>query len=327
MKKRLISLLLVLCMVFSLVPTTAFAVSDELKTSVELENPFKDVKETDWFYDAVQYARINGFFSGTSKTTFDPNGTMTRGMFVTVLGRMAGVDVENYKGKNAFTDVPSRMYYAPYVAWAAEHGITSGTGDEQFSPDVVINRQQMATFFVRYFEAFEVDYETDANITSIPADIDSVSSYAKDAVLKLWKQGLLIGDGTNFNPTGVATRAQTATLAKSTDRAVDIWYKEPGVASDRVKIDPATGEAVTPEDKEPEKPDVDNWFDNYGGYVPGGSDTTNSYLVEFAIGDLAEEIKAAATAPQNRAFARSQHAERSVPGLVLRRSPNAARSG
>ena len=110
MRKRILSLLLVFAMVFSLIPTTAFAVTDQREPSVEWENPFKDVKETDWFYKAVQYARINGFFSGTSKTTFEPNGTMTRGMFVTVLGRMAGVDADRYQSVSSFSDVPADAY-------------------------------------------------------------------------------------------------------------------------------------------------------------------------------------------------------------------------
>ena len=94
MKKRILSLLLVFAIVFSLIPSTALAVADIQGASAEQANPFADVKETDWFYDAVQYARVNGFFSGTSATTFEPNGTMTRGMCVTVLGRMAGVDAD-----------------------------------------------------------------------------------------------------------------------------------------------------------------------------------------------------------------------------------------
>ena len=281
MKKRLISLLLVFCMVFSLVPTTAFAANGQAGTTVELANPFKDVKETDWFYDAVQYARINSFFNGTSKTTFEPNGTMTRGMFVTVLGRMAGVDADNYKGKSAFTDVKANASYAPYVAWASKYGITTGTGDGKFSPDALINRQQMATFFVRYFEAFGVDYDTDANITTTPADIDSVASYAKDAVLKLWKTGLLNGDGTNFNPEGNASRAQAATLCMRTDEAVDTWYKEPGVPSDRVRIDPTTGlpfgqEPVTPA---PGDDDDDDGDDPY--IPPYNPPSFSTYSVKF----------------------------------------------
>ena len=242
MKKRLISLLLALSMMLSLLPTTAFAALGEYMTNAEkeelLKNPFKDVSESDWCYDAVQYVRINEIFKGTTASTFEFNGTLTRGMFVTVLGRMAGVDTVEYQGQSAFSDVPETKYYAPYVAWAAKHGITTGTSEETFSPNALINRQQMAAFFVRYFEAFDVDYETDANITTIPADMDKVSDYAKDAVLKMWKNGLLNGDGTNFNPVSRASRGQTATLCMRMDQAVETWYREPGVPSERVRIEP-----------------------------------------------------------------------------------------
>lgn len=272
MRKRIISLLLVFCLVFSLVPTTAFAVTDKQETSAELTNPFQDIKESDWFYDSVQYARVNGFFSGTSATTFDPDGTMTRGMFATVLARMAGVDAERYRGETSFDDVSADAYYAPYVAWAVKYGITAGTGDDKFSPDVLINRAQMATLFVRYFEAFDISYETGANITTVPADLDSVPDYAKDAVMKLWRQGLLVGDGVNFNPDGNAARAQAATLAERMDEVVETWYKEPGVESERVKIDPA--EEQKPE--EPKKPI------SSGGN--SGGTTTTYYNVEFRMG-------------------------------------------
>ena len=98
MRKRLMSLLLVFCMVFSLLPAPAMAAESTEQTAAEAgENPFKDVKESDWCYDAVQYARANGFFNGTTATTFTPDGSMTRGMFVTVLGRMAGVDAAAYQ--------------------------------------------------------------------------------------------------------------------------------------------------------------------------------------------------------------------------------------
>lgn len=233
MKRRFISLLLALSMILTLLPVHAFA--------VDTDNPFRDVKQGDWCYDAVQYVRVNGFFNGTTAATFSPNDTMTRGMFVTVLGRIAGVDTARYQGKPAFSDVPENAYFAPYVAWASQYGITTGTGDGKFSPYAPINRQQMAVFFVRYFEAFGVDYETGANITTTPADIERVAPYARDAVLKLWRTGLLNGDGVNFNPAGNATRAQTATVCYRADRAVETWYREPGVASGRVKLDPATG--------------------------------------------------------------------------------------
>lgn len=227
--RRCVSLLLCLCMVLTFLPVSAFATPYDENTRES--NPFHDVQSGDWYYDAVQYVRLNGFFNGTSNTSFTPDGTMTRGMFVTVLGRMAGVDTANYSGVTDFSDVPERMYYAPYVAWAAKYGITDGTGDGNFSPDALITRQQMAVFFVRYFETFDVNYGTGANITTTPADMDSVAPYAKDAVRKLWATGLLAGDGVNFDPNGNATRAQAATLCMRTDETVETWYSEPGVPS------------------------------------------------------------------------------------------------
>ncbi len=252
--KKIISFLLAFSMILSFIPTAVFADSLGNEVSVEQSNPFTDVKEDDWFYDAVQYARINGFFNGTSETTFDPNGTMTRGMFVTVLGRMAGVDPENYSGDTAFTDVPSNAYYAPYVEWASKYGITSGTGENQFSPDALITRQQMAVFFVRYFDAFDVEYDTGIEVDTVPADYDKIADYAETAVLKLWSKGLLNGDGVNFNPDSNATRAENATVCMRTDRVVDVWYKEPGVPSDRVRIeyplvdDESDGDGTTDDD-------------------------------------------------------------------------------
>ncbi|MFR1635146.1 MAG: S-layer homology domain-containing protein [Oscillospiraceae bacterium] len=134
--------------------------------------PFQDVKSSDWCAKAVEYVYSHGIFNGTSTATFSPSGTMTRGMFVTVLGRMAGVNPDDHSGETPFSDVPQTMYYAPYVQWAARYGITVGTGDGKFSPDAFINRAQMAAFFVRYFEAFQVDYATGANVTTTPADLE-----------------------------------------------------------------------------------------------------------------------------------------------------------
>ena len=246
MKKRLISLLLALCMVISLVPTSVFAVTGMQDPYVELANPFRDVRETDWFYDSVQYARVNGLFGGTSSDTFSPNGTMTRGMFVTVLGRLAGVDPANYRGKSVFRDVPSDAYYAPYVTWAYLHGITDGTGEGVFSPNGLIDRQQLAAFFMRYFRIFEVDcspYQPTGY--DYPLDYEQVADWAKSDVLQMWQTGLLVGDGKSYGPTAKATRVQMATLCTRLDECVKTWYSEPGVESTRVRLDPTTGKPIS----------------------------------------------------------------------------------
>ncbi|MBR4875531.1 MAG: hypothetical protein IKU95_03470, partial [Clostridia bacterium] len=101
-----------------------------------------------------------------------------------------------------------------------------------------VNRQQMATFFMRYFEKFGVDYHTGVEVTTTPADLHLVADYAKASVVMMWQAGLLNGDGVSFNPASNATRAETATLCMRTDKSVDTWYKEPGVPSERIAIDP-----------------------------------------------------------------------------------------
>lgn len=224
--RRFTCLLLCFCMLLTVMPCSALAAKVN-----EGKHPFADVSADSWYNDAVQYVYEHGIFSGTGPTTFTPEGTMTRGMFVTVLGRMAGVDTTAYAGQSAFRDVSPSAYYAPYVAWAAKHGVTSGTSKNTFSPDALINRQEMAAFFVRYFEAFSVEYDAPEHITTLPADLDKVSDWAKESVLTMWKTGLLVGDGTNFNPMSNATRAQAATLCMRIHKAVKTWFKEPGVPS------------------------------------------------------------------------------------------------
>ena len=80
--KRFLSMLLTLCMLLSLLPSTVFAANSN--------DPFTDVKETDWFYDAVGYVYENGMMSGTGNNQFSPNVTTTRGMIVTILYRLEG---------------------------------------------------------------------------------------------------------------------------------------------------------------------------------------------------------------------------------------------
>ena len=289
MKKRIISLFLVFCMTLSFIPAGALAAeADGVPNTTASQSgtpesmPFTDVKPSDWYYSAVRYARANNFFNGITATTFGANGTLTRGMFVTVLGRMAGVDTADYPGDSGFGDVKNSSYCAPYVQWAAKYGITSGAGNSLFLPDATVTRQQMAAFLVRYFDAFQVNYDTGENVTTLPDDLDKVAPYARDAVTKLWKQGLLNGNGVSFDPEGNATRAQTAVICMRTDKTVDSWYSEPGVKSDRVSVDPDA--AQQPETKPNTKPNTKPTTSN-GSHSSSGGSATTSYLVEFALGD------------------------------------------
>ena len=109
-------------------------------------NPFRDVSADAYYYDAVLWAVQNGITSGTTAATFDPAAAVTRGQTVTFLYRAAGSPAAS--GSN-FADVSSDAYYANAVAWAAQNGITSGTGDGRFSPQAFCTRGQIVTFLYR----------------------------------------------------------------------------------------------------------------------------------------------------------------------------------
>ncbi|WP_246067152.1 InlB B-repeat-containing protein [Paenibacillus koleovorans] len=138
-------------------------------------------------------------------------------MFVTVLGRIAKVDAAQFQN-SAFTDVQLDAWYAPYVQWAIESGITSGTGNNNFSPDAAISREQMAVLTLRYFESDRIPYPT-MDRASKPNDISGISPWAVDAAVKLWQAGLFAGDENgNFQPHSEATRAEAAALLMRTNK-------------------------------------------------------------------------------------------------------------
>lgn len=111
------------------------------------ENPFIDLKPGAYYYDAVLWAVEKGITSGTTKTTFDPDATVTRGQTVTFLYRVAGSPAA--EGRAAFTDIADGAYYANAVTWAAANGITGGTTPTTFSPSNGCTRAQIVTFLYR----------------------------------------------------------------------------------------------------------------------------------------------------------------------------------
>ena len=109
-------------------------------------NPFKDINESDYYYSAILWAIENGITSGTGAGTFSPTATVTRGQTVTFLHRAAGSPLA---GSSGFNDVSDGAYYAKAVAWAAENGITSGTGSNKFAPNADCTRAQIVTLLYR----------------------------------------------------------------------------------------------------------------------------------------------------------------------------------
>ncbi|MGM9608105.1 MAG: S-layer homology domain-containing protein [Oscillospiraceae bacterium] len=168
--------------------------------------PFTDVYVTDSYYDAVETCYKRGYFQGTSDATFEPELSMTRAMFVTVLYRLAGQP--QVDGTTPFTDL-TQDWYQDAVIWAVGQGITTGTSDTTFSPDEPVSREQAAVFLYRYAQM---------NGDSLPGQADrtvshgELSSWAQAEALWALSGGLFDGAKAPMeNPQDYAPRSLLAT--------------------------------------------------------------------------------------------------------------------
>ena len=155
---------------------------------------FRDVAVSDWYFDAVQYVLEKGLMNGTSDWTFAPNDATTRGMIVTILARVEGVNTNG------------NPWYAAGQKWAMDNGISDGT-----NMPGVITREQLATILFRYARMKGYDVSKSAALTGF-VDSDKVSSYAFDAMQWAVAEELLKGSNGKLDPQGSATRAQVATI-------------------------------------------------------------------------------------------------------------------
>ena len=174
------------------IPTTPSKPSQNPDAGKNL--PFTDVSANNWFYDGVKYAYENGLMNGTSSTAFSPNANTTRGMIVTILARVEGVNTNG------------TPWYAAGQKWAMDNGISDGT-----NMPGVITREQLATILYRYAKQKGYDVSRSAALTAF-SDADKVSGYAAEAMQWAVAEGLLQGSNGKLNPQGSATRAQVATI-------------------------------------------------------------------------------------------------------------------
>ena len=188
-------------------------------------NPFTDVREYDVepsasnpdgkpnrYYVFIKYCYLNKLFVGTSDTTFSPDATMTRAMFVTVLGRLAGVNVSAYK-TDKFTDVKPDAWYAPYVAWAVQNKIVVGKTENTFAPDDPVTREQVCELLRRYAVYAGINLKFTARSIGFP-DANKVSDYAKAAVSIFEQAGVALPrpNSSNFFPQENAQRKEIAEM-------------------------------------------------------------------------------------------------------------------
>ena len=185
---------------------------EEVEETEETETiSFLDVKESDWFYDAVSYAVENGLMSGMSEDIFAPNTPLTREMLAVVLYNVEGQPES--AGVNPFTDVKADIWYTDAILWANENGIVAGYDNGAYGVGDLITREQFATILYRYAQFKGYDTTQGGMAVREFSDYENISDYARPAMAWAVNAGIMGGmdDGT-LNPQGKATRAEAATM-------------------------------------------------------------------------------------------------------------------
>ena len=181
-----------------------------VETEEPVGEPFLDVNEGDWFYDAVAYAYENGIMDGVGGNRFAPNSATTRAQLVTILYRLEGQPAVS--GDLPFTDVEAGTWYTNAVVWAAQNGIVNGVGDDTFAPGNDLTREQLVTILYRYAEAKGYDVSASADLAGYP-DGEAIQAYAREAMAWAVAENIIQGmEDDTLKPAGNASRAQIATI-------------------------------------------------------------------------------------------------------------------
>lgn len=175
---------------------------------------FEDLDLSQWYHDGVHYCVEHGLMDGVSDTRFDPDGTATRAMIVTLLWRLEG---EPDAAAPTFTDVTVRDWYYDAIAWAQEVGIVDGMTETEFMPDLNITHQQMVTMLYRYAAFKGCSVEAVADLSAY----EDISDWAEDAMAWAFAEKLL-SDKTGFlrAPDKDAIRCEMADIIYRFDELV-----------------------------------------------------------------------------------------------------------
>ena len=179
------------------------AIASDDKDALTADKLFDDVAESSWYCDAVTYVYENGLMNGTGRYTFSPSANTTRGMVVTILARMDGVNTSR-----------GETWYSAGREWAMENGISDGT-----NMTAEVTREQLATILYRYADYCGYAVGASASLSDY-SDASSVSAWAKTAVQWAVAEGLINGrTATTLAPKGNATRAEVAAILMRFDRS------------------------------------------------------------------------------------------------------------
>lgn len=176
---------------------------------------FSDVPWTAWYRRAVNELADMGIIAGTGGDKFSPNATLTRGAFVTMLGKsvLESWDISQYKFRGGFKDVSTGHWANPYVNWASETGVATGYEDNTFRPDRAVTRQEMAVMVKNFARSTGKKFPS-INDPVTFRDQGQIASWAKESVALCQRADILNGDAESgrFRPGDRATRAEAASI-------------------------------------------------------------------------------------------------------------------
>ena len=171
---------------------------------------FTDADPKAWYHPGVHFCVENEYMVGVAKHLFDPDGTLSRGMIVTMLWRMEGSPVCNYA--MSFKDVPAKQWYTEAIRWAQSNGVVLGYDEETFCPDKAVSREELAAILMRYANYKGKNVSKRANLSNY-LDKAQISNWALENIQWANAEGIIKGrTETTIVPTGNATRAEAANM-------------------------------------------------------------------------------------------------------------------
>ncbi len=181
--------------------------NENVQTQQKEKYEFSDISTHLWAEESIYYLVSMGVISESNDKLFNPDRNITREEFLKMIVTAFGLLDKNATA--SFSDVPSDAWYYPYVASGVKYGIIMGNSDGTFGTGTQISRQDMAVMMERVLE--KLGYPDSENKSDFFADYNSISDYAKNAVVNMQNLGILNGMGNNmFMPNNPATRAQSA---------------------------------------------------------------------------------------------------------------------
>ncbi|MCI8590695.1 MAG: hypothetical protein HFE77_08340 [Clostridiales bacterium] len=195
-------------------------------------NVFSDIDAKAWYYKGIDYTVQNGLLVGTGRTKFEPERPFTRAMFAALLHRLSKQEVSEGAGM-PFKDVSEQTWYYNDVLWAYGNKVVSGYSEEVFAPEENITREQMCLMMANFakfigYEMPENCYENLIRGYLVHYDDEGkISDWAADAVRDCTAAGVVSGMGNGrFEPQGIATRAEVASMIRRFVRAMTVTIEE-----------------------------------------------------------------------------------------------------